>query len=79
MFSLRSVNPCQRVNAGAVNVSQISPARAGGAGETKYVSTPGVPLLSAAVAASKLMRPVWFTMGHVRNDKKPKGKASCEG
>lgn len=61
-FSLRSVDPCQRVTARTVNVSQISPARSG-VGETIYVSTPGRPLLSVSANARKLMRPLWVTMG----------------
>lgn len=56
--SLRFVDPCQWVTAGAVNVSQISPARSGG-GETKYVRTLGIPPLSVSASASTLMRPVW--------------------
>lgn len=42
--------------------AKIRPARSGG-GETKYVSTPGIPLLSVFSSARKLMRPVWVTMG----------------
>lgn len=66
-FSLRSVDPCQRVTDGAVNVSQIGPARSGCGGETKYVST------AVAAAARKLMRPVWVTMGTVSKWQKARG------
>lgn len=61
-FSHRSVDCCQRVTARTANVSQISAANSGGDG-LKYVSTPGIPLLSICAGARKLMRPVWVTMG----------------
>lgn len=61
-FTFRSMDFCQRVTARTVNVSQIRPARSVD-GETEYVITPGVPLLSLRADARKLMKPVWVMMG----------------
>lgn len=75
-FSLGSVDTCQWVTAGAMNVSQFSPARLG----RQSMLALRVYLCSwSSASARKLMRPVWVMMRHVRNDKKPEGKGSCEG